>query len=153
MPHLHRLAPPLSALSLILPLAFCTGTPAPSSDSLHSHVVAVLGSVALTPLPAGDTLLSWNGDRLVLVHTGHRDSTGVTAGMFRFDKMVATWTEGEPEEQWRAAVLDGQHLLWLRRSLHPDDEKRPLEQTPLGREFERLHSVLAPATAPRVPQK
>jgi hypothetical protein len=66
--------------------------------------------------------------------------------------IVATWTKSEPEEQWRAAVLDGRHLLWLRRSLHPDDEKRPLEQTPLGREFERLHSVLAPATVPRAPQ-
>ncbi|HET7552794.1 MAG TPA: hypothetical protein VFK04_15985 [Gemmatimonadaceae bacterium] len=267
MPPLHRLTPPFSALSLILPLAFCTGTPAPSSDSLHSHVVTVLGSVALTPLPAGDTLISWNGGRPVLIHTGHRDSAGVSAGMLRFDRMegianvrwdahshsptsfdvrwltpkqnavdsliisgvatsdqlqltrsgmedtslvlpelpwavadygmeelllplfdgpphataqkvavfrpfglkwdtlslvtsapdstwmVATWTEGEPEEQWRAAVLDGRHLLWLRRSLHPDDEKRPLEQTPLGREFERLHSVLAPATVPRAPQK
>jgi hypothetical protein len=54
---------------------------------------------------------------------------------------------------WRAAGLDGRHLLWLRRSLHADDEKRPLEQTPLGREFEHLHSVLAPATVPRAPQK
>lgn len=67
--------------------------------------------------------------------------------------MVATWTEGEPEEQRRATVLDGRHLLWLRRSLHPNDEKRPLEQTPLEREFGHLHSVLAPATAPRAPQK
>lgn len=220
----------------------------------------------MTPLPAGDTLISWNGDRPVLIHTARRDSSGVTAGMLRFDRMegianvrwdpraptsfdvrwltprqgtvdsltisgvvtsgrlrltrsgkqdtvillpelpwavadygmeelllplfdgpphttrqqvavfrpygskwdtlslvtaapdsaesswtMATWIEGEPKEQWRAAVLDGRHLLWLRRSRYPDDEKRPLEQTSLWREFDRLRPVLAPATAPVAP--
>ena len=65
--------------------------------------------------------------------------------------IVATWTEGEPKEEWRAAVLDGRHLLWVRRSQFPDNEKRPLEQTPLGREFDRLRPVLVSATTPIVP--
>jgi hypothetical protein len=266
MTPLHRLDRPLSALCLILPLAFCTGSPPPNADSFHSHVVEVLRSTAVIPLPAGDTLVSWAGDRPVLVHTGRRDSASVTAGMLRFDRMegiatvqwgarsptsfevrwltpreslvdsvvitgavmsgelhvtrsgkpdttfslpelpwavadygmeelllplfdgpprtveqkvavfrpfgskwdtlsilpgasrapasdwiVATWTEGDPREQWRAAVLGGRHLLWLRRSSHPDEEKRPLEQTPLGREFDRLRPALASATVPITP--
>jgi hypothetical protein len=261
----RRLAAALSTVCLVLAVASCTDTRTPDADEIHSRVVEVLRLAATTPLPAGDTLLSWNGGRPVLIHTGRRDSAGVAAGMLRFDRMegvadvrwdrhshsptsfevrwitpkkgivdsttisgvasdgllevtrtgepdtafvlpesrwavadygmeelllplfdgppqtteqhvvvfrpyglkwdtlslstatpdsawlVATWTEGEPPEQWRAAVLGGRHLLWLRRSSHPDDEKRPLEQTPLRKESDRLRPALAPATTPVAP--
>lgn len=265
MTPLRRLASPLPIFGLAVTIASCTGTRAPDADAIHSRVVAVLRLAATTPLPAGDTLLSWNGGRPVLIHTVRRDSGGVIAGMLRFDKMegiadvrwdshtqsptsfdvrwttpkqgavetvsvsgiaangvlritrsgkpdttfalpesrwavadygmeelllplfdgpprtteervavfrpygskwdtlslstaapestwmVATWVEGEPPEQWRAAVLDGRHLLWVRRSSNPGDEKRPVERTPLWNEFVRLRPAMLSPTTPGAP--
>jgi len=62
---------------------------------------------------------------------------------------VVTYTESG--EQWRLAILDDHHLLWLRRSKYPDDDKRPLEGTTLGDSFRRLLPVLGPATQPSAP--
>jgi hypothetical protein len=62
---------------------------------------------------------------------------------------VVTYTE--TDEQWRLAITDDQHFLWLRRSKHPDDEKHPLEGTALGGRFARLLSDLKPATQPSTP--
>lgn len=62
---------------------------------------------------------------------------------------VVTYTDSG--EQWRLAVADQRHFLWLRRSRYPDDDKRPLDGTDLGATFLRLLPALKPATQPRSP--
>ena len=64
---------------------------------------------------------------------------------------VVTWTDAQ-HEQWRMAILDRRHLLWLRRSAHPNDETLPLDGTSLGATFANLRRDLELATKPS-PQK
>jgi hypothetical protein len=62
---------------------------------------------------------------------------------------VVSYTEND--EQWRLAITPDSHLLWLRRSKHPEDEKRPLEGTALGATFVRLRPALESSTQPLAP--
>jgi len=76
------------------------------------------------------------------------DTVAVTTAAPAPTWMVARWTD-EKGERWSAAMDRGGHrLLWVRRSRYPTDEKLPLARTPLGAEYERLRSVLEPATRP-----
>jgi hypothetical protein len=60
-------------------------------------------------------------------------------------------TYSSSDEQWRLAIENNQHVLWLRRSRHPDDDKRPMDGTARGASFLRLLPVLKPATEPTAP--
>jgi hypothetical protein len=62
---------------------------------------------------------------------------------------VVTWSESG--EEWRLAIADSRHFLWLRRSRFPDDDKRPLEGSALGATFARSLPDLKPATVPTPP--
>jgi len=68
--------------------------------ALHQHVVEFIKQ-AIQPMPAGDTLLTWNGDRLVLFHTSSRDRAGVRGALLRADRMLGVadirWQEDRPQ--------------------------------------------------------
>jgi hypothetical protein len=64
-----------------------TNASAQDSAALHQHAVEFIKQ-SIQPMPAGDTLLTWNGDRLVLFHTSSRDRAGVRGALLRADRML-----------------------------------------------------------------
>jgi hypothetical protein len=244
---------------IALSIGIASGAAAQGSPTeLHKHVSEFIATNAPRTMPRGDTLLSWNGNRLVLFHTASRDDAGVHAGLLRADRMlgiadvrwehqapasflvqwrtptptgadslviegaaradsiivkrtghrdttlatphtrwavadygmeelllplfdgpssapapalvlrpyalkwdtlmvsldppqstwrVARWTD-RSGERWTATVEGGAHLLWVRRSDHPNDEKLPLDGSALDEKFDRLRTVLEPASRP-----
>jgi len=253
------LAACVPAIVVVLAIGVSTSARGQAATELHAHVGEFIATKALQTMPTGDTLLSWNGDRLVLFHTARRDSGGVRAGMLRADRMlgvadvrwarqsptsflvqwrtpkatgvdslivrgtvradsivvarngrsdttiatprtrwavadygmealllplfdgadaaapapvlvlrpyalkwdtlqvsvdkpqsswrVARWSTGSGE-RWTATVADGAHLLWVRRSAHPDDETLPLEGSALRERFDRIRPELEAASRP-----
>ena len=84
-----------------------------SARELHDRIVAVYVARAAVPLPAGDTLVSWYGNP-VLLHTVRRTSDEITTGMLRADSLYGTarvrWAAGRPvsfETRW----LQGDSVL------------------------------------------
>jgi hypothetical protein len=116
---------------ILLASAFSIGVAADangqSPSELHAHVGEFIATNALQTMPRGDTLLSWNGDRLVLFHTASRDSGGVRAGMLRADRMLGVsdvrWAHQSPTSflvQWRTPKGTGVDSLIVRGVVRAD---------------------------------
>jgi len=79
-----------------------------TAADIHARVTEFLATRSPRPLPAGDTLVSWNADHPVLFHTGSRDANGATAGMLRADRMF-----GWADVRWRGGRPRGFVVQWI----------------------------------------
>ena len=98
----------ITLVILISALAHRDSTAQLGPTEIHSRVTEFIATRAPKPLPAGDTLVSWNGDRPVLFHTASRDSFGVRSGMLRADRML-----GLAEVRWDNAAPKTFHVEWI----------------------------------------
>lgn len=91
---------------LLLPLfgaAQACAQAAPSTAAAHDQLVAALRQVADRPLPAGDTLLTWAAQGLILFHTARVTPTEVETAMVRQDRLLGTATSTWVDTTWQAA--------------------------------------------------
>jgi hypothetical protein len=94
-------------------LCFCASVSSGSEAQndvadFHAHVVEFIRTRALRPLPAGDTLVTWNGDHPVLFHTASRDASGARGGMLRADAML-----GITDVRWQGQTPTSFTTVWI----------------------------------------
>lgn len=96
---------------IVLTTAGAAPSTAQDPAALRKHVVEFISKQAFRPMPPGDTLLSWNGSRLVLFHTSARDSGGVRGALLRADRMF-----GIADVRWRRDHPQSFQVSWFTRS-------------------------------------
>ncbi len=85
---------------VLVPLSLADATQVPLvSQDLHDRIVAVYSGRGSRPLPAGDTLVSWYRNP-ILLHTVRRDSNEMATGMLRADSLLGIarviWKDHRP---------------------------------------------------------
>lgn len=79
------------------------------------------------------------------------DTLRVSAGPAGNGWRVIRWSEKDGTN-W-TAVLEGSHLLWVRRSDHPDNETVALEGTAIRAILDRIRAQVEPASMPTRPNE
>jgi hypothetical protein len=79
------------------------------------------------------------------------DSLSVSSGPTGDGWRVVRWNDGG-NTHW-TATLQGTHLLWVRRSDHPDNQKVALEGTATRAAFDRIRQQVESASRPARPNE